>query len=305
MSRRCGSSRTACWSAAEPSSRRCRVNGAKSGSGSLSRRPAFVTTGARPRGNDVADVTTDELTQADEAFAGNRLLSTFSREARALIEPFGTLVDLEAGEMVLRRGEQVRSSLFPVGGTMITMVVELSGGRSIEVASIGKGGAVGGIVSCGHAPAFSRAEVLVGGRGFRVPMSALEDAKKRSPFIANLFCRYSDYLLSTVMQSVACNAFHSIPERAARWLLHVQDRAGDRIELTQEALARLLGVQRTTVNAVIKELASEGLIGSSRGIVRVLDRAGLKRRSCECYERLQNHYAAVIGSSGSGGSSGC
>lgn len=247
------------------------------------------------------EVTTDELNQADEAFAGNRLLSTFSREARALLEPFGTMIDLEPGDLILQRGEQVRSSLFPVGPTMITMVVELTGGRSVEVASIGRGGAVGGIVSCGQAPAFSRAEVLIGGRAFRVPMEALEDAKKRSPFIGNLFCRYSDYLLSMVMQSVACNAFHSISERAARWLLYVQERAGDRIELTQEALARLLGVQRTTVNAVIKDLTSEGLIGTSRGTVRVMDRAGLKRRSCECYQRLRDHYSAVIGPSGSGG----
>lgn len=249
----------------------------------------------------MADVTTDELIQADQAFAGNRLLSTFSREARALLEPFGTMVELDTGDVVLERGEQVHSSLFPVGPTMISMVVELTGSRSIEVASIGNGGAVGGIISCGHAPAFSRAEVLVPGTAFRVPMDALEDAKKRSPFIENLFCRYSDYLLSTIMQSVACNAFHSIPERAARWLLHVQDRSGDRIELTQEALARLLGVQRTTVNAVIKELSSEGLITTSRGTVRVIDRAGLKRRACECYERLQDHYAAVIGTSGRGG----
>ena len=247
------------------------------------------------------EVTTDELNQADEAFAGNRLLSTFSREARALVEPFGTMIDLEPGDLILQRGEQVRSSLFPIGPTMITMVVELTGGRSVEVASIGRGGAVGGIVSCGQAPAFSRAEVLIGGRAFRVPMEALEDAKKRSPFIGNLFCRYSDYLLSMVMQSVACNAFHSISERAARWLLYVQERAGDRIELTQEALARLLGVQRTTVNAVIKDLTSEGLIGTSRGTVRVMDRAGLKRRSCECYQRLRDHYSAVIGPSGSGG----
>lgn len=251
----------------------------------------------------MVQVTTDELTQADEAFAGNRLLSTFSREARALVEPFGTMIELEPGREVLQRGEQVRTSLFPVGPTMISMIVDLSGGRSVEVASIGKEGAVGGIVSCGHAPAFSRAEVLVGGMAMRVPMEALEDAKKRSPFLANLFCRYSDYLLSSVMQSVACNAFHSIPERAARWLLHVQDRAGDRIELTQEALAGLLGVQRTTVNAVIKELSSEGLIGTSRGTVRVTDRAGLKRRSCECYQRLQDHYAAVIGASGRGAES--
>ena len=249
----------------------------------------------------MTQVTTDELNQADQAFAGNRLLSTFTKEARALIEPFGTTVELNAGDLVLERGEHVRASLFPIGPTMITMVVELGGGRSIEVASVGKGGAVGGIVSCGHAPAFSRADVLVGGSAFKVPMDALEDAKKRSPFIANLFCRYSDYLLSTVMQSVACNSFHSIPERAARWLLYVQDRAGDRIELTQEALAALLGVQRTTVNAVIKELSSEGLIATSRGTVRILDRAGLKRRSCECYQRLRDHYSAVIGVLGSGG----
>ena len=252
----------------------------------------------------MAQVTTDELIRADEAFNGNRLLSTFSREARALIEPYGTMIDVKSGERVLDRGEQVRSSLFPVGPTMITMVVALSGGRSIEVASVGKEGAVGGIVSCGHAPAFSRAEVLVAGPAFRVPMEALEDAKNRSPFISNLFCRYSDYLLSTVMQSVACNAFHSITERAARWMLHVQDRAGDRIELTQEALAGLLGVQRTTVDAVIQELSAEELIATSRGIVRVLDRVGLQRRACECYQDLHDHYGAVIGISGRGGEKG-
>jgi CRP-like cAMP-binding protein len=249
---------------------------------------------------DVTQTTTDELSQADEAFSGNRLLSTFSREARALIEPFGSMVELTTGEIVLTRGEQVRSSLFPIGPTMISMGVELSGGRSVEVASIGREGAVGGIVSCGHAPAFSRAEVLVAGPAFRVPMDALEEAKSRSPFIANLFCRFSDYLLSQVMQSAACNAFHSIPERAARWLLHAQDRAGDRIELTQEALAGLLGVQRTTVNAVIQDFSSEGLIATGRGKVRVIDRAGLKRRSCECYQRLEDHFGAVIGHSGRG-----
>jgi CRP-like cAMP-binding protein len=248
----------------------------------------------------VADSDIDELTRADEAFAGNRLLSTFSREARALIEPFGDMVELKPGETVLNRGEQVDSSIFPVGPTMISMTVELSGGRGAEVASIGREGAVGGIVSCGHAPAFSRAQVLVPGAAFRVPMDSLEDAKNRSPLIKNLFCRFSDYLLAQVMQSVACNAFHSIPERAARWLLHAQDRAGDRIELTQEAFAGLLGVQRTTVNAVVQALQQENLVATGRGVIRVTDRAGLKRRSCECYQRLQEHFDAVIGATGHG-----
>jgi CRP-like cAMP-binding protein len=248
----------------------------------------------------MAEIATDELIQADEAFAGNRLLSTFDAEARGLIEPAGTMIELRPGDVVLNRGDQVGASLFPVGSTMISMGVELSGGRSVEVASIGREGAVGGIVSCGHAPAFSRAEVLVGGPAFKVPMRSLEEAKSRSPFISNLFCRFSDYLLSQVMQSAACNAFHSIPERAARWLLHAQDRAGDRIELTQEAFAGLLGVQRTTVNAVIQSMQQEGLITTGRGVVRVTDRVGLKRRACECYQRLEDHFGAVIGTSGRG-----
>jgi hypothetical protein len=238
---------------------------------------------------DVAEVTTSELTEADEAFAGNRLLSTFAREARGLLEPFGELTQFKSGDVVLKRGEQVESSLFPVGPTMISMSVELASGRSAEVASIG------------HAPAFSKSVVLVGGPAFRLPMNVLEDAKQRSGFIANLFCRFSDYLLAQVMQSAACNAFHSIPERTARWLLHAQDRAGDRIELTQEALAGLLGVQRTTVNAVIGSLQDDGLVAIGRGVVRVTDRAGLMGRACECYQRLNDHFDAVIGSSGRGG----
>jgi len=142
--------------------------------------------------------------------------------------------------------------------------------------------------------------VLVSGPAFRVAMEALEEAKKRSPFIANLFCRFSDFLLAEVMQSAACNAYHSIPERAARWLLQAQDRAGDRIELTQEAFAGLLGVQRTTVNAVVRELSDEGLIATGRGKIHVTDRPGLKLRACECYQRLEEHFGAVIGSTGRG-----
>jgi DNA-binding MarR family transcriptional regulator len=248
----------------------------------------------------MADPAADELIRADEAFAGNHLLSTLSSESRALIEPFGTLVQLETGQTVINRGDQVQASLFPVGPTLISMAVDLPDGRSVEALMIGLRGAVGGIISCGEAPAFTRAIVLVGGPAYRVPMDALEEAKRRSPFIANLFCRFSDYLLSQVMQSVACNAFHSIDQRAARWLLHAQDRTGDRIELTQQGLAGLLGVQRTTVNAVIQALERDGLLSTGRGVIRVTDRGGLERRSCECYQRLEDHFEAVIGESGQG-----
>lgn len=248
----------------------------------------------------MADALTDELVRADEAFSGNRLLSTFSDEARALLEPFGVMVQLEPGAVVLNRGDSVEASLFPIGPTMISMGVDLAGGRAVEAALIGLRGAVGGIISCGEAPAFTRAVVLVGGPAYRVPMKALEDAKKRSPFIANLFCRFSDYLLSQVMQSVACRSFHTIEQRGARWLLHAQDRTGDRIPLTQQALADLLGVQRTTVNSVVQTFERDGLITAGRGVIVVADREGLLRTTCECYRRLEDHFEAVIGPRGRG-----
>jgi DNA-binding transcriptional regulator YhcF (GntR family) len=242
----------------------------------------------------MADIAAKELNRLDEAFAGNRLLATLSAEDRPLIERLGEMVELRTGQTVLDRGDVVRASLFPVGPTMISLAIDLSGGRTVEAALIGRRGAVGGIISCGEAPAFTRAIVLVGGPALWLPMDALEKAKRESPFIGNLFCRYSDYLLSMVMQSVACNAFHPIEQRSARWLLHAQDRTGDRIALTQQALANLLGVQRTTVNAVVQSLENQGLITTGRGVIRVVDRPGLKRASCECYQRLEDHYSAVI-----------
>ena len=243
---------------------------------------------------------TDEIDRIDGAFAGNRLLTTFSQEARALIEPYGMVVELDLDTILHERGSQVAATYFPFGSTMVSLVVELSSNRTVQAASIGHEGAVGGIVSCGHAPAFARAQVLVAGPALRVPMEQLEDAKGRSGHIRNLFCRFADYLLAEVTQSVACNAFHPIEQRAARWLLTAQDRAGSRIELTQETFAGLLGVQRTTVNAVIRILQDEGLVTTRRGAIQVIDRAGLKRRACECYDALERHFAEVIGTSGSG-----
>jgi CRP-like cAMP-binding protein len=236
----------------------------------------------------------------DAAFDGNLLLATFQPEVRELLERDATTVELALAERIQRRGEDVEWSYFPFGTTMISLVVTLSDGRTIEVASIGREGAVGGIISCGHAPAFGDARVQVAGPALRVPMHALEAAKRASNFLNNIFCRYSDYLLAQVQQSAACNAFHPIQQRAARWLLTAQDRAGDRIELTQEALAGLLGVQRTTLNAVVGALQEQGVIAVRRGKIFVLDRAGLQSQSCDCHDVLRNHFDAIIGKTGFG-----
>ena len=246
------------------------------------------------------DPSTKREHASEAAFADNLLLATLPEELRASVRDQIDIVELKTGDIVLRRGVDVESSIFPFGTTMVSMIIDLSDGRSVEVASIGKEGAVGGIVSCGHAPAFARAEAIVGGPAARLPMRVIEQAKADSGHLRNLFCRYSDYLLAQIMQSVVCNSFHPIEQRAARWLLTAQDRAGDRLELTQEALAGLLGVQRTTVNAVARQLAGDGLITTRRGTIMVEDGAALEKLACECHDRVAHFFDDVIGEGGLG-----
>ncbi len=242
----------------------------------------------------------DRAHASEPAFIDNRLLATFPTELRQSLRDEIEIIRLDAGETVLRRGFDVESSIFPFGTTMISMIIDLQDDRSVEVTSIGKEGAVGGIVSCGHAPAFARAETIVGGPAARVPMRVIEQAKASSGHLRNLFCRYSDYLLAQIMQSVACNSFHPIEQRAARWLLTAQDRAGDRLELTQEALAGLLGVQRTTINAIARQLVDDGMIATRRGTIMVQDRAALEKLACECHDRVDHFFGDVIGDGGLG-----
>ena len=249
------------------------------------------------------DLTRDGFAEPDLtlAFTGNRLLASLSEEEQAMFTPHIEILTLGSGDVVLAAGERILRSLFPFDGLMVSMKRELAGGRSVEVAAIGREGAVGGIVSCGQAPAFTDSIVQLPGSAAAIPMAVLEQAKQDSPHIKNLFCRYADALLAQVMQSVACNAFHPIEARAARWLLHARDRAAsDRLELTQESLAGLLGVQRTTVNAVARVLQEQGLIAYRRGAIQVIDRAGLLRVSCDCYAAIEDHFHAVFGPDGRG-----
>ena len=228
-------------------------------------------------------------------FAANRLLATFSVAERALLEPSATVVELRRGEILFEAGMDVPATHFPSAGTVVAIVVDVQDGRTVEVATIGKEGAVGGIVSGGKAPAFGRAIVQVAGFALRVELKALEAAKARSPHVRDLFARYADALLAQVMQSVACNAFHAIEARCCRWLLTAQDRSGgSHIPLTQEYLAEMLGVQRTTVTAVARMLQEQGLIRYRRGSIQILDRAAVEKRSCECYYNVERHFREVL-----------
>jgi CRP-like cAMP-binding protein len=228
-------------------------------------------------------------------FAGNGLLATFSPTDRAALEAVAEVVELARDEVLFDAGEEVPASYFPAAGAMISLVLYVQDGRTVEVATIGKEGAAGGIVSCGSAPAFARAIVQMSGPALKVPLASIESAKARSPHVRSIFCRYSDALLAQIMQSVACNALHPIEARCCRWLLTAHDRVeGEVIPLTQEYLAEMLGVQRTSVSPIARSLQDKGLIRYRRGRIEILDRPGLEQSACECYHSVERHFAAVL-----------
>src|SRR4029077_8198710 len=164
-----------------------------------------------------------------------------------------------------------------------------------EAASIGREGAVGGIISAGHKPAFTRAVIQIAGPAFRVETARIEVAQQRSSVVRDLFDRYADVLLAQVLQSVVCTAFHPMRQRLARWLLMTQDRIGSKeLPLTQEYLAQMLGVHRSTVIRVARSLHDDGVIRNARGRLAVVNRAKLEKASCECYGAVARHYARIL-----------
>jgi CRP-like cAMP-binding protein len=226
---------------------------------------------------------------------GNRLLAALSERDFAVLAPHLDHVSLPRGRVLFEPGDEVDITFFPCHRTMTSLLVVTLDGHEVEAATIGREGAVGGIVSEGHKPAFGRAVVQVAGDALAIPTAHLEMAKTGSTRFGDLFSRYADALLAQMMQSVACNALHKVEERCARWLLAAHDRAGDQIiHLTQESLAEMLGVQRTTVSTVTAELAARGLIRTRRGRVEIVDRRGLERASCECYRAVEDHFAKLL-----------
>lgn len=227
--------------------------------------------------------------------AANRLLAATAARDYAQIEPQLDVVLLDRGQVLFEPGDDVVTTYFPAHRTMVSLLIVTRDGHEIEAATIGREGAVGGIVSEGNKPAFGRAVVQIAGSALAIPTKALESIKCTSPSFGELFARYADALLAQMMQSVACNALHSIEERCCRWLLATHDRAGEQIiQLTQEALAEMLGVQRTTINGVIQSLEAKGLLRPHRGRVEIIDRPGLERAACECYAAVEAHFQKML-----------
>jgi CRP-like cAMP-binding protein len=226
---------------------------------------------------------------------GSNLLSSLRQKDRALLKPFVTECHLAAGETIYEPGEVVRYAYFPRDAALAVFVVHMENGEVVETTMVGREGALGGIVSQGSIPCYARSCVMHEGSFYRIASVDLERAKEQSPQIRHLFAAYADCLMAQVFQSVACNASHTIEQRAAKWLSAAMDRTGeDEIAMTQEQLASMMGIGRSYASRVVQRFKADAIIKTRRGGMKVLDRDGLEARACGCNTLVKQHFETVL-----------
>lgn len=197
-------------------------------------------------------------------------------------------------EIVFGRGDPIHYVYFPEN-CVISLITELRDGDSVEAMTVGSDGFVGMPIFHGVPSSRLKAIGQITGETRRVPVDDFRRLVRECEGLDRLLHRYSQFIFETVSQSAACNRLHVIEQRCARWLLMSQDRVGrNQFDLTQEFLAVMLGVRRPGVTVAMGVLEKMGLITHSRGSITVVDRAGLEKASCECYQTIKDRQAELI-----------
>ena len=197
--------------------------------------------------------------------------------------------------MLFEPDQRVTRAYFPLGG-VVSLVTPMLDGNIVEMATIGREGVVGvPALLDGALPAGTRGVSQVEGEALSIPAEAFRREMAAGGRLAPLVHTFTQALFTLVGRNAACNRLHYIEQRCARWLLMTHDRVGsDQFRLTQEFLAQMLGVQRSTVTVAAGDLQRAGLIGYSRGKIHILDRPKLVRTACECYQIVSSSYERVL-----------
>jgi CRP-like cAMP-binding protein len=212
----------------------------------------------------------------------NRLLQLLSDEDAASLAPMLVSMSLAPGAVLQRSREPIAFVHFPLGG-MLLLTVPLEDGSEVGVCGLDRSGALHANPDADPA-AGCKAEVALPGRALKLPASAWRAWVAERPHVRGLLARYNDLLETHLQQHIACHMRHDVESRLCYWLLRMHDCAGEAgIPMTHQALARLMGVRRTTVTLVAKSLQDAGIISYRRGAIQVLDHFALHQSSCECY----------------------
>lgn len=238
---------------------------------------------------------TGDATSRDTSAHRNRLLRTITALGYANFGGRLERVDVNVPDMLARQGASFTHAWFPET-CVISLVNAMADGTTVEVGTIGNEGFAG-------LPAYLEADASesdtfcqIPGTALRLPMAELIAAATASAPLRKLLGRYTQSYLTQVSQSAACNRIHNIEQRCARWLLMTHDRVDGASEfvLKQEFLAFMLGVRRAGVTLAAGHLQEQGLIRYRRGTIRISDREGLERASCECYGIVRRQFDRLL-----------
>ena len=203
-------------------------------------------------------------------------------------------VDMPLGQVLYESGSTLSHVYFPIT-SIVSLLYVMEDGASAEIAVVGNEGIVGISLFMGGGSTPSRAVVQSAGRGLRLKAQMMKDEFNKNGPVLHLLLRYTQALITQMSQTAVCNRHHSLDQQLCRWLLLSLDRLqGDELVMTQELIANMLGVRRGGVTEAALRLQEAGLIRYARGHITVLDRAGLERRTCECYSVVKKEYDRLL-----------
>jgi CRP-like cAMP-binding protein len=225
----------------------------------------------------------------------NRILTALPAAEFKLIAEHLHRVDLALGQSLHRAGEPIEHIYFVENG-FISALTMLSDGAPLEIGLIGAEGLAGVSVVLGATNSYSETMCQTPGAAYRMSAPALKEVVANAPHLRDLLLRYTHVFHVQVAQTAACNAHHDLGQRLARWLLAAHDRSDvPELSLTQDLIAVMLGVRRSTVSIAASTLQKAGVIRYQHGRITIVDRVGLENAACECYEVVTSEYRALFG----------
>jgi CRP-like cAMP-binding protein len=235
------------------------------------------------------------VTHLDQTMVKNRILRAIPASEFALLLPHLTPTTLALGQSLHRAGDEIQSVYFVESGFISALSI-LSDGQPLEIGLIGAEGVAGVSVVLGATHAYSETMCQTGGDALVIAPSALMRVLEQAPGLKDFLLRYTHVFHVQVAQTAACNAHHELGQRLARWLLAAHDRSGvAQLSLTQDLIAIMLGVRRSTVSIAAGMLQKAGVIRYQHGRITIMDRAGLEDAACECYEAVAGEYRRLFG----------
>jgi CRP-like cAMP-binding protein len=230
-----------------------------------------------------------------EPSSPNRFLASLTPATFDLLRPHLRPLEMARDDILVSAGDAIGRVHFPHSG-IISLVVTLAEGETIEVAMIGREGALGTCAALADGPSLTRAVVRMPGSASTIDVEFLRAAAARDASLRETLARHEQALFAQAQQAAACNACHAVEARLSRCLLRLRDLSGrDTLAITQESLAQMLGVRRNSVSLVAHALQQANFIRTNRGTIEIVDLAGLVRSACECYGAVKAHCDRLLG----------